>query len=94
MRCHGCARACAMSSLCCCGVAVVCQVETLAQFGVVFLLFALGVEFSLSKMQGVHGVALGGGFLQILVAMALGGIFSNTTQGLFIGASQQPGAIN
>ncbi|CAI5479805.1 unnamed protein product, partial [Closterium sp. Yama58-4] len=62
------------------------QVETLAQFGVVFLLFALGVEFSLAKMQGVHNVALGGGVLQILIAMILGGIFSsNTPQGLFIG---------
>ncbi|CAI5517847.1 unnamed protein product [Closterium sp. Naga37s-1] len=63
------------------------QVETLAQFGVVFLLFALGVEFSLAKMQGVHNVALGGGVLQIAIAMILGGIFSsNTPQGLFIGA--------
>ncbi|CAI5476180.1 unnamed protein product [Closterium sp. Yama58-4] len=62
------------------------KVETLAQFGVVFLLFALGVEFSLAKMQGVHNVALGGGVLQILIAMILGGIFSsNTPQGLFIG---------
>ncbi|CAI5514051.1 unnamed protein product [Closterium sp. Naga37s-1] len=62
------------------------QVETLAQFGVVFLLFALGVEFSLAKMQGVHNVALGGGVLQIAIAMILGGIFSsNTPQGLFIG---------
>ncbi|CAI5490464.1 unnamed protein product [Closterium sp. Naga37s-1] len=61
------------------------QVETLAQFGVVFLLFALGVEFSLAKMQGVHNVALGGGVLQIAIAMILGGIFSsNTPQGLFI----------
>ncbi|CAI6009290.1 unnamed protein product [Closterium sp. NIES-65] len=62
------------------------KVETLAQFGVVFLLFALGVEFSLAKMQGVHNVALGGGVLQIAIAMILGGIFSsNTPQGLFIG---------
>jgi Kef-type K+ transport system membrane component KefB len=30
------------------------QVETVAQFGVVFLLFALGLEFSMSKVQTFH----------------------------------------
>ncbi|CAI5501957.1 unnamed protein product [Closterium sp. Naga37s-1] len=62
------------------------QVETLAQFGVVFLLFAIGVEFSLARMQGVHAVALAGGIIQIGLSMVLGGIVSsNTPQGLFIG---------
>ncbi|CAI6010825.1 unnamed protein product [Closterium sp. NIES-65] len=62
------------------------QVETLAQFGVVFLLFAIGVEFSLARMQGVHAVALAGGIIQIGLSMVLGGIASsNTPQGLFIG---------
>ncbi|KAJ7569551.1 hypothetical protein O6H91_01G083500 [Diphasiastrum complanatum] len=63
------------------------QVETLAQFGVVFLLFALGVEFNIAKMQGVQGVALGGGCIQILTAMFLGGVLaSSAPQGVFIGA--------
>jgi Kef-type K+ transport system membrane component KefB len=31
------------------------QVETLAQFGIIFLLFALGVEFSFSKLRHVQG---------------------------------------
>lgn len=62
------------------------QVETLAQFGVVFLLFALGVEFSIVKMQGVQAVAIGGGTLQIVVAMVLGGMLGSTvTQGVFVG---------
>ncbi|CAI5536407.1 unnamed protein product [Closterium sp. Naga37s-1] len=57
-----------------------------AQFGVVFLLFAIGVEFSLARMQGVHAVALAGGIIQIGLSMVLGGIVSsNTPQGLFIG---------
>jgi hypothetical protein len=30
------------------------QVETVAQFGVVFLLFALGLEFSMSKVRTFH----------------------------------------
>ncbi|KAL2623445.1 hypothetical protein R1flu_003650 [Riccia fluitans] len=63
------------------------QVETLAQFGVVFLLFVLGVEFNPGKMQGVHGVALGGGCIQIGAAMLLGGLLgSSVPQGVFIGA--------
>ncbi|MEB3295314.1 MAG: cation:proton antiporter, partial [Synechococcales bacterium] len=36
------------------------QVETLAQFGVAFLLFALGVEFSFSELKKVKVISLGG----------------------------------
>lgn len=32
------------------------QVETVAQFGVVFLLFALGLEFSTTKVGLIRGV--------------------------------------
>lgn len=62
------------------------KVETLAQFGVVFLLFALGIEFNLSKMQGCQAVALGGGAIQIVISMFVGAVFNTvTTQGIFIG---------
>jgi CPA2 family monovalent cation:H+ antiporter-2 len=69
------------------------QVETLAQFGVAFLLFTLGVEFSLSQLKKVQGIALGGGLLQILLtigvttAIALGvGWVKTPAQGIFLGA--------
>jgi len=42
------------------------QVETLAQFGATFLLFALGVEFSIDKLRRVQHVAVLGGLLQLL----------------------------
>jgi CPA2 family monovalent cation:H+ antiporter-2 len=45
------------------------QVETLAQFGVAFLLFALGVEFSLTELKKVQAIALGGGTLQIILTI-------------------------
>lgn len=45
------------------------QVETLAQFGVAFLLFALGVEFSLAELKKVQTISLGGGGLQIILTM-------------------------
>jgi monovalent cation:H+ antiporter-2, CPA2 family len=45
------------------------QVETLAQFGVAFLLFALGVEFSFTEIKKVRGVALGGGAAQIALTI-------------------------
>ncbi|MEH1832876.1 MAG: cation:proton antiporter [Nostoc sp.] len=45
------------------------QVETLAQFGVAFLLFALGVEFSFGELKKVKAIALGGGGLQIALTI-------------------------
>ncbi|MBD1837827.1 cation:proton antiporter [Coleofasciculus sp. FACHB-64] len=47
------------------------QIETLAQFGVAFLLFALGVEFSFAELKKVKGIALGGGGLQIALTIAV-----------------------
>lgn len=69
------------------------QVETLAQFGAAFLLFALGVEFSFSEIKKVQGISLGGGTLQILgtivvttlVSLGVGWVTS-PTQGIFLGA--------
>lgn len=69
------------------------QVETLAQFGVAFLLFALGVEFSFSELRKVKTISLGGGGLQIaltilvtaLVSLTMGWVTS-PAQGVFLGA--------
>lgn len=68
------------------------QVETLAQFGVAFLLFALGVEFSLKQLNKVRAIALGGGTLQILLTIALTagvsvlvGWVETPVQGIFLG---------
>ncbi|MCU0516623.1 MAG: cation:proton antiporter [Oscillatoria sp. Prado101] len=69
------------------------QVETLAQFGVAFLLFALGVEFSFAELRKVQAISLGGGGLQmaltILVATSVSlitGWVSSPAQGVFLGA--------
>lgn len=69
------------------------QVETLAQLGVAFLLFALGVEFSLGQLRKVQGISLGGGGLQILLTIAVTTLVSlgvgwveSPTQGIFLGA--------
>ncbi|KAJ7970048.1 K(+) efflux antiporter [Quillaja saponaria] len=67
------------------------QVETVAQFGVVFLLFALGLEFSLAKLKVVGPVAVLGGLLQILIFMFLCGITSmlcgaKLSEGVFVGS--------
>lgn len=43
---------------------IVLQVETVAQFGVVFLLFALGLEFSLTKV--LYIILCGAFFIQLL----------------------------
>ncbi|MBD2461726.1 cation:proton antiporter [Oscillatoria sp. FACHB-1407] len=69
------------------------QVETLAQLGAAFLLFALGVEFSFAELRKVQAISLGGGTLQILstilvtalVSIGIGWVTS-PTQGVFLGA--------
>ncbi len=61
------------------------QVETLAQFGVAFLLFALGVEFSLKQLNKVRAIAIGGGVLQILLTIAL-----TTAVSVFVGWVETP----
>ena len=69
------------------------QVETLAQFGAAFLLFALGVEFSFSELKKVQNISLGGGGLQILLTIFLTtaisvsvGWVTTPQQGVFLGA--------
>ncbi|KAL6006023.1 hypothetical protein ACLOJK_040068 [Asimina triloba] len=67
------------------------QVETVAQFGVIFLLFALGLEFSTTKvLRVVRAVAVVGGLLQILLFMCLCGITASLcggkpSEGVFVG---------
>ncbi|MCX7594509.1 MAG: cation:proton antiporter, partial [Fischerella sp.] len=71
------------------------QVETLAQFGVAFLLFALGVEFSFAELKKVQAIALGGGGLQITLTIAVTVLVCGLTgawgtllpaKGVFLGA--------
>ncbi|XP_034208535.1 K(+) efflux antiporter 6 isoform X9 [Prunus dulcis] len=66
------------------------QVETVAQFGVIFLLFALGLEFSTTKLRVVRAVAVPGGLLQIFLFMCLCGITASlcggkVSEGIFVG---------
>ncbi|XP_061347603.1 K(+) efflux antiporter 4-like [Gastrolobium bilobum] len=66
------------------------QVETVAQFGVIFLLFALGLEFSTTKLRVVRAVAILGGLLQIFLFMCLCGITAllcggKSSEGIFVG---------
>ncbi|XP_010536199.1 PREDICTED: K(+) efflux antiporter 6 [Tarenaya hassleriana] len=72
-------------------ISEVVQVETVAQFGVIFLLFALGLEFSMAKLRVVRTVAVLGGLLQILLFMFLCGITVSLcggrhSEGVFVGA--------
>uniref|UniRef100_M1CXR5 Potassium efflux antiporter n=1 Tax=Solanum tuberosum TaxID=4113 RepID=M1CXR5_SOLTU len=67
------------------------QVETVAQFGVIFLLFALGLEFSTTKLRVVRAVAVLGGLLQVLLFICLCGITASLcggkpSEGVFVGA--------
>lgn len=68
------------------------NIKSLAEVGVAFLLFALGVEFSLTELKRVKDIAIGGSLLQIgsttlLVAMIawLCGWVSSLTEGFLLG---------
>ncbi|KAJ0751653.1 putative cation/H+ exchanger, sodium/solute symporter superfamily [Helianthus annuus] len=66
------------------------QVETVAQFGVIFLLFALGLEFSAAKLRVVRTVAILGGSLQIFLFVCLSGVIAvlcggEASEGVFVG---------
>jgi monovalent cation:H+ antiporter-2, CPA2 family len=49
------------------------DIQVLAEVGVALLLFALGVEFSLKDLLRMRKIALGGGTLQVLSTIILGG---------------------
>ncbi len=49
------------------------DIQTLAEIGVALLLFALGIEFSLADLIRVRRIALGGGSLQVMLTILLGG---------------------
>ncbi|MFE4105014.1 cation:proton antiporter [Almyronema epifaneia] len=68
------------------------QIQSLAEVGVAFLLFALGVEFSLAELKRVKNIALQGSLLQIglttglVAAIALWFQWADSPiQGIFLG---------
>lgn len=67
-------------------------VETVAELGVTFLLFAIGVEFSFAELNKVKNISLGGGGLQIILTIAITAFVSVSVgwvttipQGVFLG---------
>ena len=48
------------------------EIELLAEIGVALLLFALGLEFSLSELKSVRNIALFGTPVQILLTIGFG----------------------
>jgi len=68
------------------------EVATIAELGVTFLLFTIGVEFSFAELNKVKKIALGGGGLQLLLTISLtalvavvGGWATTIPQGIFLG---------
>ena len=48
------------------------SVRHLGEFGVVFLMFAIGLEFSLPKLRAMRNQVFGLGLMQVSITMALG----------------------
>ncbi|MEM8832273.1 MAG: cation:proton antiporter, partial [Cyanobacteria bacterium P01_G01_bin.19] len=69
------------------------EIKSLAEIGVAFLLFALGVEFSLAELKRVKDIAIKGSLLQIGFTIALVALFTtllgwvnSAIEGIFMGA--------
>ena len=67
------------------------DVNVLAQLGILFLLFALGLDFHLGKLRRVGGLALTAGVLEVGVMVGVGflvaGLFGwSLTDAIFLGA--------
>ncbi|OBZ90017.1 Transmembrane and coiled-coil domain-containing protein 3, partial [Choanephora cucurbitarum] len=67
------------------------QIETLAQLGVVFIIFVLGLEFSIEKIKKMWQLALGGAMMILMVTVlffALMGymIGADVKEAVFVGA--------
>ena len=69
------------------------EIKSLAEIGVAFLLFALGVEFSLTELKRVKDIAIKGSILQIGLTIALvavltilSGWVDTPVEGIFMGA--------
>ena len=68
------------------------QIAALAEVGVIFLMFALGIEFSVAELARVRGVALVGTALQVLLTVGAGFGLGSVLgwplgQGLFFGGA-------
>ena len=71
----------------------IAEIKSLAEIGVAFLLFALGVEFSLAELKRVQDIAIKGSLLQISLTIALValsttllGWVTSPVEGIFMGA--------
>ena len=69
------------------------EIKSLAEIGVAFLLFALGVEFSLAELKRVKDIAIKGSLLQIGLTIALVALLTtllgwvqSPIEGIFMGA--------
>ena len=52
------------------------DIKFLAEFGIVFLMFTIGLEFSLPKLKMLKGIVFGLGFGQVAVTTAVFGFIA------------------
>ena len=66
------------------------SVETLAQIGIVLLLFTIGLEFSLTRMLNIRREAISGGLMQVVITTVIAAVLSvmlglTVTQAVLVG---------
>src|SRR5690554_4972316 len=47
------------------------EVELMAEIGIIFLLFVIGIEFSLSSLASIKKTVVGGGLMQVMGTIAV-----------------------
>ena len=65
------------------------QLEHIAEFGIVFLMFTIGLEFSVSQLKNMQKEVFGYGLLQVLVTGLLLAVVAN----IFFGIGYKTGLI-
>lgn len=68
------------------------SIETLAEIGVILLLFTVGIEFSLERLLKMKKIVIGAGFLQVLSSILLSSLLSHVL-GLSLKSSLLFGAL-
>ncbi|WP_187506224.1 cation:proton antiporter, partial [Pantoea agglomerans] len=73
------------------------RAEHLAEFGVVFLMFSIGLEFSLAKLRSMQRLVFGLGLLQVVatlvLALVLGALFEHWVHITWQGSIALGGAL-
>jgi CPA2 family monovalent cation:H+ antiporter-2 len=69
------------------------QTRYIGEFGVVFLMFSIGLEFSLAQLKAMRQTVFGLGLAQVLVTLAAGAVLTGVVTGSWLAGFALGGAL-